>query len=349
MSRAGSAWLVTGGKTTPTRARPAVVGLMTDGSPIFRTLAGEPYRVKGVSSFREPQIFADGGDLAPRSKAYAGFNTKRAWLYAETGALGSYAFDLSDNWPVIRDYITATNRDGFRVALTLLTSARPDAQRIVDRAFDELADFWETILIELMNEPDVYDKHTDGLIVAANTKILWTSGDYVNPEKMRGRYGVDHSPRDREMPKHVHRLKEFYEGGGPNRREDPAHHFPILEDEPPKYTDVPQDTIDPDFLAYYGGCGMFGGGATVHTETGKLGLLPTAREEALIAIALRGLDAFPADTPLGAYRIIDEAGENTLRTYVKGERAMVRSRPVTPDAPEPGWRALEPSGVLWAR
>jgi hypothetical protein len=148
-----------------------------------------------------------------------------------------------------------------------------------------------------------------------------------------------------EWPRRAHDLMEFYGGGGPNAPTDPPHRFPIVADEPAKLQDVGGNRVQ-DWRAYFAACALLGGGATFHSESGKFARLPTDDERPLIAAALEGLTAFPADAPLGSYR---RPVEHSLRTYVVGEQWMVRIRPETPEAPEPGWSALDADGILWRR
>jgi hypothetical protein len=92
-----------------------------------------------------------------------------------------------------------------------------------------------------------------------------------------------------------------------------------------------------------------GGGGLVHLETNKYGQRPTDQERPCIAAALEGLSAFPADAPLGSYRRIVEPGQSQdARTYVVGN-CMVRCQQLGTAAPEPGWRPLDPDGILWMR
>ena len=90
------------------------------------------------------------------------------------------------------------------------------------------------------------------------------------------------------------------------------------------------------------------GGRTFHYAGGLFGIVPTPDEARCAAAAREGLDAFTAAAPLGNYRRIDE-GHGSLRTYVVGEQSMVRVRPTTPIAPEPGWTPLDADGILWTR
>jgi len=121
-----------------------------------------------------------------------------------------------------------------------------------------------------------------------------------------------------------------------------------------------------DYRAYGGVCALLGAGATFHFAGGRFGQLPAvvltrafqarhfrtpfaAGEEAQCAAALlEGLTAFSPDAPNWGYARLDEQG-GSLRTYILGDRCMVRVRPTTPACPLPGWTALDRDGILWTK
>ncbi|HMG19499.1 MAG TPA: hypothetical protein VK573_12295, partial [Gemmatimonadales bacterium] len=159
-----------------------------------------------------------------------------------------------------------------------------------------------------------------------------------------GSHLTAHTRRDDEWPRRAHDLLEYHNGGGPHHRTDPAYRVPCVADEPAKPSDI-SGNKEQDYLAYAGTCALLGSGATWHCESGKYALLPTDEERRCAAAFLKGLNAFPDDAPLGHYRRLDEQG-GSLRTYAVGNCA-VRIRPTTREAPEPGWRSLDPAGILW--
>lgn len=322
---------------------PARLGALTTDRQIFRC-DGQPWRWKGVSAFQLLDRFARGEPIQPFLDAYQGYTVLRVWPYVEWGTQGWEPPPLE----AIRDFLATVRAQGWYTEVTLLTSDEPDRLAWAARLIPELAGT-PGLLLEAGNEPQtrkaIQTLQLEPALVAS--EVPWTTGNYEDAALMRGRYGVTHTARDAEWPRRAHDLVEYYQGGGPNTPSDPPHRFPIVADEPAKLQDVGGNHAQ-DWRAYFATCAILGAGATFHSETGKYARLPTPAEAQLAAIALEALDAFPADVPLGSYRRIDEQGA-TLRTYVVGERAMVRIRPMTPTAPEPGWTALDADGITWER
>lgn len=322
------------------------VGLLVPSGPFF-TLRGVPWRYKGVSAFKLCARFSAGEDIDPFLDAYAGFNVLRVWDYVGDG-WGAEAWhgNTPDEWIAFLRYVNAR---GWWVELTLLTDDDPariePATRLVHAI--EGTDI-DALLLEAGNEPTTH-KHID---TAALETVLresgypYCSGDYEDSDRWYGTYYVNHTARTADWCRRSHDLLEFYTGAGPDKPTHP-HHVPCLGDEPGKMQDV--GGIVTEWLAYFGGCAIMGGGATFHSETGKLALPPTAEERALAWHALFAFNAFPADTPNSPYRRIVEAGQPPeARTYVVGNCA-VRSQQVGTAFPEPGWTSLDPGGVLWRR
>lgn len=304
---------------------------------------GQPWRWKGVTAFGILNRFAQGRDITPFLEDFEGFNTLRVFLYTPAnGGWNETAWGIPpDN--VIHAFLDFVGERGWYVELVPLTWSRPDAQEIVTHIFTEFARH-ENLLIELVNEPYIYDK-PDPLTISVpeGTPIVWTNG--VTTEKARGMYLTPHTSRDAEWPRKSHDLMEFYNGGGPFAPTDPAHRMPIVADEPIRVDQAQGGTRRQDFLAYFAGSSLFGAGATFHFESGKFGDRPTEDERVMAAAALAGLDAFPPDAPNGGYRRLDD---QSLRTYVIGN-FMLRVRPQNVSAPEPGWRALDPDGILFIK
>lgn len=212
------------------------------------------------------------------------------------------------------------------------------------------------------------------------TDTLFSSGHFANPEKHFGSFLTNHAPRDFDAPRKVgHDLLEFFNGEGPSKKADPPHKMPCIEDEwirPDQllamwrsalshdYHDSERPDIERwfntdlrkrdqaglaeamtvlDYRAGGAGCGLMGGGGLFHCESSKQCTVLTDFEQRCADAFADGLDAFPADAPLGAYRRPVEA---SLRTYVVGDHA-VRVRPMSPDFPESGWTSLDTDGILW--
>lgn len=322
---------------------PAILPLTTD-RQIFRA-GGRPWRWKGVSAFKLLDHFARGEDIQPYLDAYAGYNLLRMWLYVTWPGVG---WEPPDHATVARFLQICRNKSWY-VELTLLTDddpARiPAAAELL--AHLDLHDL-PNLLIEIGNEPTSHKNiNTAALRTAVEqTGFLYSSGDYEESSRFFGDFLTAHTPRDAEWPRKAHDLLEYFTGGGPSTPNDPAHHVPCVADEPPKPQDVGGNK-EQDFMAYGGVCALLGAGATFHCESGKLCALPNDEERRCAAAMLAGLNAFPADAPLGGYRRIDERG-GSLRTYAVGN-CMVRVRPQTPDAPEPGWTPIGTEGILWKR
>lgn len=327
------------------RLAPPIPQLHPDG-PIWRDAAGHPWRWKGVSAFQLLDRFAKGEDIGPFLKTYRGYNVLRVWLYVPVADWGAAAWSAPDA-ATIRAFVARVQRDGFLVELTLLTDDDPAKLAWAQQLVPQLGGL-TGVFLEAGNEPTTHKNiNTAALIPAMQASGLpWTTGNYENAALMRGVYGVTHTQRDREWPRRAHDLMEFFNGGGPNAPSDPAHHIPIVADEPTKLQDVSGDRLK-DWRAYFATCSLLGAGATFHSETGKFAQLPTPDEAQLAAVALEAMDAFPADAPLGHYSRPDE-GPGSLRTYIVGGY-MVRIRPTTPAAPQPGWAPLDGDGITWRR
>jgi hypothetical protein len=246
-------------------------------------------------------------------------------------------------------FVRAMAALGWYIELTLLTDDNPARigpamQLVAVLAAARLSN----LLLEIGNEPETNKNiQTTALRAACEASgYLFSSGNYENSAHYFGSYLTDHSPRDGEWPRKAKNAREYYDGGGPNAPTDPAHHVPIVEDEPAKWQDVGGPNVT-DWRAYFGVASINGAGATFHSESGKQALPPTVEEAQLAVAALEGLTAFPEDAPLGGYRRIDE-GAGSLRTYIIGGY-MVRVRPTTPNAPESGWQPLDSNGILWRR
>jgi hypothetical protein len=326
------------------RAWSSLPPLSTSGRLFIRN--GQPFRWKGVSAFRLLDRFARGEDIGPFLRAYDGFTVLRVWV--------SVNWDAPFGWeapPVetIKAFLRRVAADGFYVELTLLTDDAPVRGPPARALVEALAQAPRptNLVLEAGNEPQVH-KAIDTAALRGTLErsgFLHASGD--SSDRFYGSYLTAHTGRDRgDWPRRAHDLLEYYNGGGPDAPTDPAHKVPGVCDEPGKREDV--GDIATEWRAYFAACALMGAGATFHSETGKQADLPTPDEARLAAIALEALNAFPADAPNGSYRRIDEHGAS-LRTYVIGERYMVRIGPTTPAAPEPGWRALDADGVLWSR
>jgi hypothetical protein len=323
------------------------------GGKIFYDDANRPWRYKGVSAFKLGYLYETGQDIRPFLEAYRGFNVLRVWAYT----------DWANGWPrpssaaIVREFLAQVGSFGFLVEYTFLTN---DSLAMSDWARDFVAQLCEPtrprMFAEIRNEPQTHSQtvSTQRLKPAFDaSRLVYSSGNYEQSANAFGPYLVYHSQRDKEWCRRAHDAMEYYNGGGPHKPTDPAHKVPCIGDEPPKPSDVAAPTPGPlhltkadDYRAYFGTCAILGGGATFHCATAMQGLLPTEEEKALAAAALEGLDAFPADAPLGQYT---RPNDSSLRTYVVGNYS-VRIRPTTPNHPGgSAWKRVGASPILWRR
>lgn len=323
---------------------PPIQALHTDGK-IFRTADGQPWRWRGVSAFQLLDRYVRGEDLGPFLRAYAGYNVLRVWPYVPAKDWGAKAWGPPPAG-IIRDFIDAMGRQGWYVEFTLLTDDDPARLSWALTLVPQLVvgGCPSNLLIEGGNEPTTHKRIDTPALrgVLAASGCLYASGDYEDSARAFGSYLVAHTSRDSEWPRRAHDALEYYGGGGPSSPSDPAHKVPVVLDEPAKLQDVGGDRMQ-DWRAYFGAASLLGAGATFHSETGKWALPPTADEAQLAAAALEGLNAFPADAPLGPYARPDDA---SLRTYIVGP-FMVRIRP-SGGAPG-GWTPIDTDGILWRR
>jgi hypothetical protein len=310
-------------------ARPVPVqtlGPLTTEGPIFLS-NGQPWRWKGISAFKLARLFADGQDIDGFLSDFAGFNVLRVFDYTPAKDWGAEAWDscTPDQW---RAFIAHVNARGFYVEIVLLTDddpARIGLAETIVRALRSVRPF--CFLVEVGNEPDTHKAINTATLrdlCMTGTQFLCSSGNYEDSRHWYGTYGTAHTGRDGEWPRRAHDLFDYFHGGGPNFPEEPACRVPWVADEPAKPSDVGGNR-EQDFLAYFASASLLGGGATYHFEGGKFGRRPNDEEKRFAALALEGLNAFPADAPLGAYSREDEHGD-TLRTYRVGPYT-VRVRP----------------------
>ena len=309
---------------------------------------GRPWRWIGFSSFALLDRFARGEDISDTLTAYRGYNIARVWPYVPAADWGARAWD-SPAPPVVVAFLQRMEAAGFYVELTLLTD---DAPARIDQARQLVAALKAArppnLVLEVGNEPTTHKAINTGALKAdvLASGFLVSSGNYEDTRLFYGQWIGFHSGRDAEWPRRAHDAIDYWSGGGPDFPEEPAVRVPSVCDEPIRPDQA--GYVVQDFRAYFGSCAVMAAGFTVHTETGKWGQPPTPDEARIVAAALDVAGAFPADAPNGSYRRIDEGGRS-LRTYVIGEHAMVRVRPTSPEAPEGGWTALDPQGILWHR
>ena len=293
-----------------------------------------------------------------------GYNIARVWPYVTWPDTG---WEPTSNERVAEFLAFMANR-GWHVELTLLTDDDPNrlvwAKNLVVflRNLDPRPD---NLVLEIGNEPLTH-KNIDCQSlkeVCESSGYLYASGIYEDEFKCFGTFGTSHTPRDNQWSRKAHDLLEYYTGHGPSKPHDPLK-YPWVGDEPIRPDEAPtwwgaQQPPAPanakvvDFRAYGGVCALLGAGATFHCQAGKFCNEPTAEELQCAQAMAEGLQAFPADAPLGPYRTIDEGGATDddsrgARTYVVGSY-MTRVRPITPAPAEAGWSAIDNDGILFKR
>jgi len=331
------------------------LGLLHPDGKIFRYAEGTPWRWRGVSAFQLLDRFARGLDIAPFVMAYPRYNTLRVWPYVPAKDWGDRAWD-SPAPAVVVDFLEACARLAYRVELTLLTD--DDGARIqpaIELVRVLIGVRPSNLFLEAGNEPLTH-KQTNVkalkpiLDEAAAVGIPYSSGVYEDEFQVFGTVGTHHSARTSDWPRRAHDAMEFYDGAGPHQPHPPIH-TPWVLDEPIRPDEAPGDRAQKirDFRAYGGTSALLGAGATFHSTSGKFAELPTAEETDCANALADGLEAFPADAPLGPYRRIVEPNQpEDARTYVV-EPYAVRCQQIGAAMWEPGWKALDADGILWTR
>lgn len=282
-----------------------------------------------------------------------GYNLLRVWDYVTWPSTG-WLPRTSAEWLRFLDYV---GKRGWYVELTLMTDDLPERYAAAERLVNDLAAAKPAnLVLEIGNEPNIHKNIDVARLrdVCEASGFLYASGlNDVPADEWFGTFLTAHTPRDDEWPRKCHDLLEYYNGGGPGAPTDPPHHVPCVADEPIRPDDAVQiwdgnfTLTAKDYRAYFAGCIVMGPGGTFHSDCGKWCSMPTAGESLCAANALWGATVFPTHISNVNYIRIDEHG-NTSRTYV-AENSMVRIRPQTLEAPEPGWTSLDTDGILWTR
>ncbi len=343
--------------TPPAPGGPLPRIVASPNSPIFRTAAGAPWRLMGMSDFKGAEVYRRGDDVRPFANAYPGYNLHRVFAYTEGPNWTDTPWDSPTPQQCV-DYVKTMNALGRYVWWVLLTSSNP-ARR--GAALDQIAAFTAAgnlgLFLQGANEPE---RQHDGIKIEtafmhaalAASGYPWDNGYQDNTSLHAGTFADLHTKRDGEWPRRSHDAMDVYTPPSDAPAGTVPLKMPIVLGEPAKLEDVGGENAV-DWKGYFGSGAFFGAGVVFHTMTGKASQLPTAAEQRMAAAALQAMQAFPADATLGAYSRIDGDG---LRTYKKtkdgdygGKDCMTRIRPAHPTAPEPGWTSLESDHVLYTR
>ncbi len=336
----------------PIPVPPGTVTKVHPDGHVWRKADGSAWRWKGVSAFQLCDRWLRAEDLTPFLNAYQGYNTLRVWSYVE----GPNWTDPTWNSPTADEavaFVKEMNRLGWYVEWTLKTSSQTSRNA---HALDEIHAFTAAnlpgLFLEGANEPEVQNPDSTFIDCGPLKSALEASGyPYTNgcytegAKRWWGTYITCHTQRDAEWPRRSHDAYDLWVKPADAPAGAQAVHAPCILDEPAKTQDVSGDHVS-DWKAYFGSGAFFSAGVTFHSKTGKFAQPPTAEEAQLAASALVGLGAFPADAPAD-FRY-SRVTDNTLRTYIMGN-CMVRIRPTTLQAPQPGWTMIDSAGILWRR
>lgn len=342
--------------------------------PIFRTADNAPFRWMFESQFTAMRRFEQGEDLAPLVKASKdrGANGWRVFLqhyYMDWPAITPYKAALDRIRP-FADYLA---RRGLRVELVVLADCQKEAFNMDDtaqrdrvRAVVEAIATATNVTIEVANEPkdngvDVW-KVIDGLGYqdAARRPVLMASGDYHivgNEKDFRVLdYLTDHPDRDPDWPAEGVKTGHFIYGGwGPDAHSPgfAGRKVPIVEDEPHKAGEVPNDgndTADDNPLNFEDGFGGFmlgGAGGTLHSVDGIRSRPLGPKQEEAARRAFAAMRLIPAEAATGEYthdglashplEDTREASEVAGRIF-NGKVYLVAAQPTA------AWRAVPRNG-----
>lgn len=321
--------------------------LVTSG-PIFRERDGNSaHRVKSVSGFNLIDQFSKGINIDPFLDKYEHSNRVRVLAYTPVKDWGSNAWGFPFN-DIVQKFIEVLLGKNKAVSLTLLTDDDSSKVQPAKDLVNYLNQFnYPGLLLEAVNEPLTHDKINPNELknVLSGSVYLSGSGIYEDLRKFYGKVGYYHSPRDNEWPRKAKDTIECYRGGGPNFPDEPACNVPWILDEP----------IRPDQAGYsvrdyydYGALGsLSSAGVTFHSESGKLGKLPSDNEYSCYNSLMDGMNIFPNDAPLGDYehlRDLEEVDSNgnpttCLRVFRVGKYVtIVRNKSVKIPS---NWKSLD--------
>lgn len=209
------------------------------------------------------------------------------------------------------------------------------------------------MLLEAVNEPLTHDKTDPGLLknTLSGSRYFWGSGIYEDLRKFFGKVGYYHHPRDDQWPRKAKDTIEAYNGGGPNFPDEPACKVPWIHDELIRPDQAEFNELD--FYCFGALATLCSTGATFHSESGKLGQLPSDDELRCYNALMDGMSVFPADAALGGYEHlrdleeVDKDGNPTtcLRVFRIGKYVTV-IRPKSVKIPA-NWKALDDRKVCY--
>lgn len=286
---------------------------------------GEAHRVKGISAFKLLNKFESGEDISPFLDCFPKANRVRIFLYVPwTGTGWVYPSNSA-----ALDFLQFLGDRGIDAEFTLGTDDDYSAVNKARILLNFLQGKVNNLVLEAVNEPLIGDKLNPRLFegMMEDSGFLYSSGVYEDTTKFFGNRLTFHSPRDGEWMRKFHDALEYWSGGGPSFKEEPACKVVSEGDEPIKPSELsnPEKTLD--FYTYGAGCALFTGGATFHCESGKLCTIPTQDELQCAEYFFKGLEMFPEDAPNDF--CYNRPEDHSLRTYTMGNNA-IRVRPNGP-------------------
>ena len=289
---------------------------------LFKTVTGKVVVYKGLSSFNAVDKFSNGQDIDPHINRFNRPNVLRVFWYTPQKYWGAFAWDLPSLEDLIRfhDYVGSR---GFYVENVCITDDNSSLLNDIKSLINGLkTSGLSNILFEAVNEPYVKEKLEPSVLRSTldSTPYLYSSG--INPQdfpdKYFGQYVTPHLPRDDEGVRKFKDLEEI----------SSEYKIPSVSDEWAKPTDGNFSELD--FYTHAAGSCLMGNGGTYHFESGKLITTPTDKEIRYGNAWFAGLNLYPSDACLGAYRhrqdleeIVDGVPTAALRVFEKGSYAII--------------------------
>lgn len=319
--------------------------LEADG-PIFRA-NGSPFRVKSVSGFNLIDQYSKGKDINPFLDKYNRSNRVRVFTYTPEKFWGVSSWGFPSK-VVVKEFIEYLITKGKATSLCLITDDDQDKLQQARDLVNYLNEFnFPGLFLEEINEPLTHDKLASGVLknTLNGSRYLYGSGIYEDLKKFWGKVGYIHTPRDNEWPRKAKDAIEAYRGGGPNSTDEPACKVPWILDEPIRPDQAGFNTLD--FYAYGALGSLTSAGITFHSESGKLGKLPSDEEFSCYQALMDGMNVFSESAPLGKYdhlRDLEEVDADNkpttcLRVFQVGHYVVV-VRPKSVKIPS-NWKSLD--------
>lgn len=286
---------------------------------------GRIHTIKSVTAFNLIHQFNLGKDIDPFLKTYNRSN-ELVILSSTDGPNTPWG---NDAWPLpsgqlLVDFCNYVGERNWDVEFILITGNQPEKIQPLRNIVEYLRiNRVPNLTFEAGNEPHLNKSDVNLLkSVLDSSGYLYSSGIYNDNNIFFGHYVDYHPARDSEWMRKCHDGLEYWTGQGPNYKEEKALKVPSKANEPIRPDLASFNQLD--FYTFGAGLKLFGCGGCFHSQSGKLGQLPTIFELECYNAFMNGIELFPADSVLGIY---NRPVENSLRTYTVG-RFMLRIHPV---------------------